>query len=266
MDNYLIKSSLKYDPFVKKSKTKYFETRDSIQLNARLNQLLQTNGIGLITGKSGSGKTCSVRTFVTRLSDKIYKVAYTSLSTTTLSQFYKELAYQLNIEPMHRKVDLHKQIKARIEELVDARVTPIIIIDEAQYLSANIINELKLILNFEMDSVDKCILILIGVPELRSKLKMSHYESLRQRIMSNYVMRGIEAAEVKEYIETALNVAGRSAPLITEDGYVTVINLYKESTRRLNMLMHTSLKILSISDKQMIDNDIIMLAQEEIEI
>ncbi len=266
MDNYLINASLKYDPFIKKSSTKYFETKDSVQLNARLNQLLQTNGIGLVTGKSGSGKTHSVREFATGLSDKLYKVSYTSLSTTTLSQFYRELAYQLDIEPLHRKVDLHKQIKKRISELVSSRITPIIIIDEAQYLSAKIINELKLILNFEMDSVDKCILILIGVPELRSKLRMAHYESLRQRIMSNYRMRGIEANEIKGYVDTTICHAGRTTPLITEDGYATLINLYGESTRRLNILVHTSLKILAISEKQMIDNEIVMLAHEEIDI
>ncbi len=266
MDNYLIKSSLKFDPFLKQSKVSHFETKDSLQLSARLNQLLQTNGIGLVTGKSGSGKTCSVRNFVTKLSDKLYKVAYTSLSTTTLSQFYKELAYQLEIEPMHHKVDINKQIKARINELVDSRITPIIIIDEAQYLSAKIINELKLILNFEMDSVDRCVLILIGVPELRSKLKMAHYEALRQRIMNNYIMRGVEPDEVKDYVDNLLSGAGRSTPIITEDGYATIINLYKESTRKLNMILHTSLKILSISDKVMIDNEIIMLATEEVEI
>ncbi len=265
MDNYLIKSALKFDPFLKKSKVLHFETKDSLQLSARLNQLLQTNGIGLVTGKSGSGKTCSVRDFVSNLNDKLYKVVYTSLSTTTLSQFYKELAYQLDIEPMHHKVDMHKQIRERINELVSSHITPIIIIDEAQYLSAKIINELKLILNFEMDSVDRCVLILIGVPELRSKLKMAHYEALRQRIMINYIMHGVKPDEVKEYIDKLLNEAGRSTPLITEDGYATIINLYKESTRKLNMILHTSLKILSLCDKAMIDNDIIMLASEEIE-
>ncbi len=266
MNNYLISSSLKYDPFLKKSKVQHFETKDNLQLSARLSQLLQTNGIGLITGRSGSGKTCSVRNFVTKLSDKLYKVAYTSLSTTTLSQFYKELAYQLDIVPMHRNVDVHKQIKVRINDLVSSRITPIIIIDEAQYLSAKIINELKLLLNFEMDSVDRCVLILIGVAELRSKLKMAHYEALRQRLMVNYIMRGLEPSEVKGYIDNLLKDAGRSTPLITEDGYATVINLYKESTRKLNMILHTSLKILSLNDKTMIDNDIIMLALEEIEI
>ena len=159
--NYTSRYNLEFNPFIKNSKETLIETDEYKEVTFRLNYLLQTKGFGVLTGGPGKGKTTVIRNWAKSLNPSAYKIVYISLSTLTVNDFYRHLAESLNQVPMFRKTDNFKVIQDAINRLViEKKITPIIIIDEANYLKNSALNDLKILFNFEMDSSDKAVVLL----------------------------------------------------------------------------------------------------------
>ena len=179
--NYTSRYGLEYNPFIKNSKEILVETEDYKEISYRLNYLVQIKGFGVITGNPGTGKTTAVRNWVSTLNNSAYKVVYISLSTLTVSEFYRQLAFKLGVEPYYKKVDNFKAIQEVITRYEkEKRVTLVIILDEANYLRNGTLNDLKILFNFEMDSQDKAVVVLVGLPQLNNTLNLNVHEPLRQ--------------------------------------------------------------------------------------
>ena len=164
--DYTSRYGLEFNPFLKNSKDILVETQEFKELRFRLDYLLATRGFGLLTGSPGRGKTTAIRSWATHLNPSLYKVVYSSLSTLTVMEFYRNLAVELGIQPAHRKVENFRRIQDEINRLVlEKRITPVIIIDEANYISGSILNDLKILFNFEMDSRDRVVVLLAGLPQ-----------------------------------------------------------------------------------------------------
>ncbi len=100
---YYLKYGLDYNPFIKNTNKVFIETSEVKELNARLDFLIQTRGMGLVTGQPGLGKTSALRNYIEKLNPNNYKVIYISLSTLTVVEFYHLLAESLGNEPKYRK-------------------------------------------------------------------------------------------------------------------------------------------------------------------
>lgn len=189
---------MEFNPFDKGVNEKNcFKSIDFNQALARIEHLKNVKGIGLFTGLSGTGKTFALRCCAAALNPNLYKVVYIPLSTVTDMEFYRSLAFGLDLEPASKKVDLFRFIQERIISLAkDKRVTPFIVIDEAQYLKTEVLNDIMLLLNFDMDSKNYAIFILNGQPTLNNTLSKQVHESLRQRIVINYNFEGISKSEI----------------------------------------------------------------------
>lgn len=262
--------SMEYNPFQKNNgekRIKTFESSDYINAKARLEHLNKLGGIGLLTGPSGTGKTYALKEFTGSLNASLYKVVYIPLSTVTVLEFYKSLAYGLDLDPPNKKIDIFNAIQERIISLVkDRNQTCVIIIDEAQYLQTGILNDLKLLLNFEMDSKDYAVVILSGQPIINSILTKKVHEALRQRIVMNYNFSGITQEEGKKYIIEKLKECGVFNPIITDGALEAIVSSGNGSIRKINSMVDKCLFIGSISNSKIIDTDIVMNAQNEIEL
>lgn len=107
--------SLSSAPFSKEIKPEdFFPSQSLNELLALLRYLKKTWGIGVVVGEPGAGKTCALRYFAGELNPSLYKVICFPLSTGTVMDFYRELAFGLGEEPMFRKVDLFHQIQKGI--------------------------------------------------------------------------------------------------------------------------------------------------------
>jgi len=190
---------MEFNPFDKGIKEKdYYKTADFIESSKRLEYLKNIKGIGLFTGLPGTGKTYSLKSFVHNLNPSLYKVIYMQLTTISTNEFYKSLALALGLEPSYRKIDNYRKIQERIMALYkDQKTTLIIIIDEAQYLSRSILADLKLLMNFEMDSKNYAALILAGQPTLNNVLSLQIHEALKQRIVINYNFAAYQQKKLK---------------------------------------------------------------------
>ena len=168
---------LECNPFLKNAKEIPVDTKESREAAFRLDYLAKNKGFGLLTGAAGRGKTTAVRSWKASLNPSLYKVFYQSLSTLTVNDFYRSLADKLGPQPSFRKPDNFKSIQEEISRLaMENRRTPVFIIDEANYVSNAILNDLKILFNFEMDPKDRAVILLVGLPQLNSTLRLGVHE------------------------------------------------------------------------------------------
>lgn len=259
---------MEFNPFDKGIKEKdYYKTEDFIEASKRLEYLKNIKGIGLFTGLPGTGKTYSLKSFAHTLNPSLYKVIYMQLTTISTNEFYKSLALALGLETSYRKIDNYRKIQERITALYkDQKTTLIIIIDEAQYLNRSILADLKLLMNFEMDSKNYAALILAGQPLLNNILSMQIHEALKQRIVINYNFSGISSEEVKKYIINRLELCGVKNNIFEDGALEALSSCCNGSIRKLNNLVHKSLMIGCELRVEEITTDIIMDSNSEIEL
>jgi len=140
----------------------------------------------------------------------------------------------------------------------------ILVWDEAQYLSNDILKDLKLLMNFSMDSKDCFSLVLIGQPILNNILEKQIHEALKQRIIINYDFEGLSETEAIEYIHSRLSLASASSEIIDDNAILAAYRSCTGSIRRLNMILTKALIIGAQHEKTAIDTDTIMAAANEL--
>ena len=252
---------LEFNPFLKNAKEILFESSEYTEAKFRLDYLAKTKGFGVLTGASGRGKTTLVRCWSASLNPSLYKVVYTSLSTVTVNDFYRNLAISLGGQPSYRKTGNFHIIQEEINRLaLDKRKTPLIIIDEANYIKNGVLNDLKILFNFEMDSKDRAVVLLVGLPQLNNTLELSIHEPLRQRIIMNYNIDGYTKEEGRSYIEWKLKKAGCIDPIFDEAAIEAILNASDGTARIINKLCNASLVIGHSQSVNQVTSDIVMQA------
>lgn len=265
--DYISRFGLEFNPFIKSNKESLVETNEYKESIYRLNLLLSTRGFGLLTGSPGKGKTTVVRNWSANLNTTLYKVIYTTFSTLTVNEFYKHLAEQFGLEPCFRKSDNFRLIQHEITRYcVEKRMTPVIIIDEANYMKNPILNDLKLLFNFEMDSKDRAVVLLVGLPALNNTLRLVAHEPLRQRITMNYHLDGLNKEEAKAYIQGKVSYAKGYGAIFSENALEAIINVAGGIPRIINKICDKCLLIGHNKEANEINNDIVMMAVNETEI
>ena len=265
--DYTARFGLEFNPFLKNSKEILVETQEFLELRFRLDYLLSTKGFGLLTGSPGQGKTTALRCWARSLNPSLYKVVYSSLSTLTVMEFYRHLATELGLSPAHRKVENFRSIQAEVNRLsLEKRVTPVFILDEANYISGSILNDLKLLFNFEMDSRDRAVILLSGLPQLNNTLRLAAHEPLRQRIVMNYDLDGMSKEEGRRYIQEKLRGADCTQTVFEENALEAVLNAANGTPRLINKLCNASLLVGNSRNLNFITADAVMQAISECEL
>lgn len=265
--DYTSRFGLDFNPFLKNNKEVLVETNEYNEIIYRLDLQLETRGFGVITGSPGKGKTTIIRNWASKLNPSRYKVIYSPLSTLTVVEFYKNLAIQLGIEPKARKSDNFKLIQSEIiRSAVEKRITPVIIIDEANYISNSILNDLKILFNFEMDSKDRAVVLLVGLPNLNNTLRLTAHEPLRQRITMNYHLDGLNKEEAKNYIKQKLKGANCHTNIFSEGALEAVVNTANGIPRIINKICNACLLIGNTKELNEINNDVVLMAINEMEL
>lgn len=249
---------LTFNPFLKNSKDVIYESRSFLEAKARLKYLQETKGFGVITGAPGAGKTTILRLWAKNLNPSLYKIVYTPISTLTPIEFYKNISNELGIESKFKKIDNIKAIQEEVNRLsLEKRITTVFIFDEANYAKPAILNDLKIIFNFDMDSKDKAIIVLSGLNHLNQILNYSTHEPLRQRIIMNYDVDSLTKEESKAFIQAKLNAAGRTEPLFNDNALEAIANTSNGLPRLLCKYASKSLYLGNINEVDFISADIV---------
>lgn len=256
---------LKFNPFTKEvDANDVFESEDMKELSSRLKYIQQNRGIFLLIGEPGMGKSTALRKFAKELNPGLYKPCYFALSTVTVMDFYRGLLMSLGETPTSRKVTMFKQIQDAIISLYhQQKITPVIILDEVQLVSSAILDDLRLLFNFKMDSENPFILILAGQSQIRNKLSLAVNQPLRQRITIRYVMQGLSKEDLQLYIEKRLKLAGLGGTIFESTAIEAIYSISKGAPRMVNNLATASLIYACAKKQENINEEAVFQGQKD---
>ncbi|MBM4355662.1 MAG: AAA family ATPase [Deltaproteobacteria bacterium] len=253
----------KRHPFDKGIKTSQaVDTGPLRECAARLDYIKRRQGILLLTGDPGVGKTIALRRFVDGLNETRYRSVYTPLTTLRGADLLRHLNQILGLPHRSGKSALFSQIQRDILESHEQKGrTVVLIIDEAHLLQVSTLHELRLLTNFKMDSCDPFILILAGQSDLRRVMDYAIMEPFAQRLGMRFHMGPLAPDESAAYVRHHLQLAGEHEPIFADDALRAVHENAFGIPRRIGALAEQALNYAMFADKRTIDADMVLKAQ-----
>ncbi len=191
----------------------------------------------VVTGDSGSGKTCLLRALEEDLPQGRYRIHYAHNSTVNRRDFYRQLSIGMGLEPHSSFAALHASVSQHIQELASHhKLRVIVMLDEAHLLSIQVLEQLHILLNYEKDSKPWLSLILVGLPDLRETLKRNVLASLTARMPIRIHLQPLDADQVKLYIRHRMNTAGCRRDVFSDDALLLMSKATGGIMRRLDIL------------------------------
>jgi MSHA biogenesis protein MshM len=264
---YLQYFGLKHDPLGKGVKQQIKEHRHG-KLFTQLNWLLETKGIGLITGEPGVGKTSGIRTWADQLNPLRYQVIYQSDNHFTAFDIYLQLADALGVERRHRYSYLYRNLKKELLHLYeDKKITPIWIIDEAHQLPLSFLTQLSAFLNFSFDTRDIMIIVLMGNMELQAMMRKTTLRALQSRILFNYHWLPIDDFQAfSTFIKSAFEAAGCVQQIMSESGMKLLHIATQGQIRQAHCLLTKSMQLACQQQLNHLPDNLIEQAIEQLQL
>jgi len=165
-------------------------------------------GLVVVTGEVGTGKTTILRWMMQRL-DRTVLVAYIFNPRLSVTDFYQHVAALLDVQKWETKPELLVSLGDALESRHSRGLRTVLIIDEAQGLSPNVLEEIRLLSNFESNTAKQLQIVLTGQPELRVVLNNPDLRQLKQRVALRCVIKPLpNIDETDRYITSRLLVSG----------------------------------------------------------
>src|SRR5919202_3322250 len=194
-------------------------------------------GLIVVTGEVGTGKTTILRWMMQRL-DRAVLVGYVINPRLSVTEFYQHIARLLGVENWQNKSELLFALGSTLEERHARGLRTVLIIDEAHGLSPNVLEEIRLLSNFETDTNKQLQIVLTGQPELRDVLNDPALRQLKQRVALRCEIKALpNVEETERYITSRLLVAGADRTDIFSPGAIDYIFRCSEGIpRQINNL------------------------------
>jgi general secretion pathway protein A len=226
----------------------------------------QRTGIIALTGEIGAGKTTICRFFINNLGRN-------NRTAFIFNPYFSEL--QL-LEAIVKDFGIATRASTRLELVRELNLfllieasrgnNAILIIDEAQNLKPNILEQIRLLSNLETDKEKLLQVILVGQPELNDKLQLRELRQLRQRIMVRYHIAPLAKGEVFAYIQHRLSIAGAESGkvMFTDEALSAVADFSRGTPRLINMVCDRAMTAGFVSGAGVIDLKIVNACLDEL--
>lgn len=223
-------------------------------------------GFVLLTGEIGTGKTTVCRFLLEQLPENIEvaliinpKLTVEELLATTCDEF--RISYPEGNKSVKVFVDL---INAFLLEAHAKAHKSLLVIDEAQCLSTEVLDQLRLLTNLETDQSKLLRIILIGQPELRDKLSKPELEQMSQRITARYHIGPLSNKEVADYVNYRMKAAGCQRNLFPDSTIKEIQRLSKGIPRLINAICDRALLGASLQNNSHINRSTLLSAAREV--
>ena len=180
-------------------------------------------GLVVVTGEVGTGKTTILRWMMQRL-DRTVLVGYIFNPRLTVPEFYQHVARLFDVQEWENKSELLFALGKTLEARHARGLRTVLIIDEAHGLSTSVLEEIRLLSNFESDAAKQLQIVLTGQPELRDVLNNPDLRQLKQRVALRCEIKPLpNIEETERYVKARLLVAGAARTDIFSPGAIDYI-------------------------------------------
>jgi general secretion pathway protein A len=180
-------------------------------------------GLIVVTGEVGTGKTTILRWMMQRL-DRTVLVGYIFNPRLTVPEFYQHVARLFDVQEWENKSELLFALGKTLEARHARGLRTVLIIDEAHGLSTSVLEEIRLLSNFESDAAKQLQIVLTGQPELRDVLNNPDLRQLKQRVALRCEIKPLpNIEETERYVKARLLVAGAARTDIFSPGAIDYI-------------------------------------------
>jgi len=219
-------------------------------------------GFMLVTGEVGTGKTILLRRLMRHLEERVQFV-FVSNSHLTSYGLTELVVQNLGLAQKEKsRLDMIQELNNYLIEALRAGRTVTLLVDEAQKLSDEALEGLCDLSNLETDEEKLLQIVLVGQPEIMTKLNKSSLRRIKQRIAVHHRLYALQTpAEVDQYIRHRLRIVGYEGPEIFGKEAVEAVWHYSGGTPRLiNILSDNALTVASVSGKKKVSPYLIMKA------
>ncbi|GJL66519.1 MAG: hypothetical protein NPIRA05_14900 [Nitrospirales bacterium] len=228
-------------------------------LHRSLYGLTANKGAVLISGEIGCGKTLLSRELILKLPKDRYDIALIANPTFGADQFLKEVLYQLGLQAIGSKIEMLHQLNDHLLKNSQNGISTVVMVDEAQAIQdEKIFEELRLLLNFQLNDRFLLTLVLLGQPELQDRLMA--IPQLSQRIAVRSHLISLNEEETAAYVQFRLKVAGCQVERFTEEALTMIFQQTGGVPRRINTLCDWCLLLGYMERAKKIDRAVVTRA------
>ncbi len=226
----------------------------------------ESGGFVQLTGEVGTGKTLLIRTLVERLPENV-DVALILYPVLTVAEFIAAICDELRVPHPGEQASLKQLIDALNAHLLQNHARgrhTVLVIDEAQNLSREVLEQIRLLTNLETTKQKLLQIILTGQPELASLLAQQDLRQLAQRITARFHLVALTRKETFDYIVHRCRVAGARTPLFDRSAMERVFAMSGGIPRLVNVICDRALLGAYVREKTVADARIVSRAAGEI--
>ncbi|MDT8440969.1 MAG: AAA family ATPase [Desulfuromonadales bacterium] len=207
------------------------------------------SGFIMVSGEVGTGKTTILRSLLGNLDPSVYRIAFIFNPKLNASELLQSIAREFEIElPSTSRQELFDALSAcLLEENRQGRV-PVLVIDEAQNLSGDVLEQIRLLSNLETETAKLIQIVLVGQPELERQLNDPSLRQLNQRIAVRYRLTPLDSRQTGDYVLHRLKIAGRPDGNVFADGVLARIHRLSGGVPRMINLICDRAMLCAFSD------------------
>ncbi|MBV34656.1 MAG: AAA family ATPase [Rickettsiales bacterium] len=223
-------------------------------------------GFVMLTGEVGTGKTTVCRCLLEQLSSNV-RLAYILNPKLDAIELMATMCDELGIEyePGEKSLKAFTDLlRDRLLENHEQGLNTVLMIDEAQNLSVEVMEQIRLLTNLETNERKLLQIILIGQPELQELLAKKELRQLAQRITARYHLKPLSLKETASYIEHRLRVAGIQRPLIKSNSIKQIYQASGGVPRLINIITDRSLLGAFVERRNTINEAVVKKAVNEV--
>jgi len=216
--------------------------------------LYQGEGFITLTGEVGAGKTTLIRSLLQQLDSSMVVAAQLVSTQLDPDNLLRAVATAFGIAVSeHDKARVIAQLEAYLVSLVPKNKRALLIVDEAQNLTPQAVEELRMLSNFQLQNRALLQSFLVGQPELRQLMRSPKLQQLRQRVIASYHLGPLDSDETRAYIEHRLKQVGWKGDPSFHDKTFELVHAYTGGIpRRINTLCSRALLAGFLSEKHVI--------------